>query len=99
MYSEFIDKTKINETHITSTGYKTFVEPIYLDSKYDQKQFCARFKKLYNSMVTEIFKMLVDADYMESGDFYKLNSSFQINCSLGKFNDKLGVYKKGSEED
>lgn len=48
MYSEFIERTKYEESYITPTDYDQFIEPVYMaqPASVDKNTFCKRFKSL-----------------------------------------------------
>ena len=59
MYSEFLDKTGFTETYISYAMYTDFIEPCYMTSSLDQKQFCKSFYKLHKDLVVSAVELLM----------------------------------------
>lgn len=67
MYSEFIDRTKYEESYITPINYKQYIEPVYMaqPASVDKNQFCKRFKSLERKIVgcpVEIMMTAISTD-------------------------------------
>lgn len=55
MYSEFLERTCLNERQITHSDYSEFIEPVYMDALEEKNEFC---KITLNAYVERVCKTL-----------------------------------------
>lgn len=73
MYSEFLDKTGFTENYISHQLYTDFIEPCYMTSSLDQKQFCKSFYKLHTDLVVSAVELLMRAVKIDVLEDYVFN--------------------------
>lgn len=73
MYSEFLDKTGFTENYISHQLYTDFIEPCYMTSSLDQKQFCKSFYKLHKDLVVSAVELLMRAVKIDVLEDYVFN--------------------------
>lgn len=63
MYSEFIERTKYEESYITPTDYDQFIEPVYMaqPASVDKNTFCKRFKSLARKIIDCPIEIMMSA--------------------------------------
>lgn len=59
LYEEFIEKTSFNENYITFEDYNKYIEPIYMESKLDQQNFCKMFYENFTKFVTKPINKII----------------------------------------
>lgn len=73
MYSEFLDKTGFTENYISHQLYTDFIEPCYMTSSLNKKQFCKSFYKLHTDLVVSAVELLMKAVKIDVLEDYVFN--------------------------
>lgn len=89
MYNEFIDLTGYEENYITYKDYTENIEPVYMESDLDKKQFCKAFCKAHDKCVNTAVNMAISAKTLEEKWDYALCGKEEIMADVHRLHEQL----------
>lgn len=78
MYSEFIEISGKSEDYISFSEYSTFIEPIYMDSGFDKRNFIELLEIAFKQIVNPVIERTIRNLSMAEKEEFIMNGSQEV---------------------
>lgn len=92
MYSEFLERTCLNERQITHSDYSEYIEPVYMDAIEEKNEFCKITLDAYVERVCKTLAMFTAVKHMRF-DWGELANELKL-AFLGDFRRQYAAFRR-----
>lgn len=102
LYKEFLEITDFEEEYITYDDYDKYIEPIYMDSQLNKKEFCEMFYKGFTEYVSVpvckyISRLTSEEKELLMNNNKEIIEEIKVLDDVAKYNFMKNMYLYGDE--